>query len=123
MAIKILGDLDVTGSMNITASDVPNLDTAKITTGTFADARVSSSSVLQHISAGSGLDLSGGSFSVEEDLRDGITHIGVSSTNYITFDNGNNRIDFYAGGVHVGRLEEDGDLHIKGDVIAFSSTL
>ena len=56
MAIKILGDLDVTGSMNITASDVPNLDTAKITTGTFADARVSSSSVLQHVSAGSGLD-------------------------------------------------------------------
>lgn len=71
--------------------------------------------------AGSGLDLSGTVFSVETDLRDGITHIGVSTSNYITFDNTNNRIDFYAGGVHVARMESDGDLHIKGDVIAFSS--
>lgn len=123
MAIKFIGDIDVTGSMNIASSDVPNLDTAKITTGTFANARISSSSVLQHVSAGSGLDLSSGSFSVETDLRDGITHIGVSSTNYITFDNGNNRIDFYAGGVHVARLKEDGDLHVKGDVIGYSSEL
>jgi hypothetical protein len=72
-------------------------------------------------SAGSGLDLSGTSFSVEADLRDGITHIGVSTSNYITFDNTNNRINFYAGGVFVARLESDGDLHVKGDVIAVSS--
>lgn len=72
-------------------------------------------------SAGSGLDLSGTTFSVETDLRDGITHVGVSSNNYITFDETNNRIDFYAGNVHVARMESDGDLHIKGDVIAFSS--
>ena len=32
----------------IVAADVPNLDTAKITTGTMADARISSSSVVQH---------------------------------------------------------------------------
>jgi hypothetical protein len=72
-------------------------------------------------SAGSGLDLSGTTFSVETDLRDGITHVGVSTNNYVTFDNTNNRIDFYAGGVHVARMESDGDLHVKGDVIAFSS--
>jgi len=72
-------------------------------------------------SAGSGLDLSSTTFSVEADLRDGITHVGVSANNYITFDNTNNHIDFYAGGSHVARLESDGDLHIKGDVIAFSS--
>lgn len=72
-------------------------------------------------SAGSGIDLSSGAFSVEADLRDGITHIGVSNNNYITFDNTNNRIDFYAGGIFVARLESDGDLHVKGDVIAFSS--
>lgn len=71
-------------------------------------------------SAGSGLDLSSTTFSVEADLRDGITHVGVSTNNYITFDNSNNRIDFYAGGVFVARMESDGDLHIKGDIIAFS---
>ncbi len=71
-------------------------------------------------SAGSGLDLSGTSFSVEADLRDGITHVGKDSNNYIQFDSTNGRIDFYAGGVFVARMESDGDLHIKGDVIAFS---
>jgi len=72
-------------------------------------------------SAGSGLDISGTTFSVEADLRDGITHVGVNTSNYITFDSTNGRIDFYAGGAWVARMESDGDLHIKGDVIAFSS--
>ena len=35
----------------ITASDVPDLPTSKITSGTFADARISSSSVSQHASS------------------------------------------------------------------------
>lgn len=72
-------------------------------------------------SAGTGLDLSGTSFSVEADLRDGITHVGKDANNYIQFDSTNGRIDFYAGGVFVARMESDGDLHVKGDVIAFSS--
>lgn len=72
-------------------------------------------------SAGSGLDLSSTTFSVEADLRDGITHVGKDTSNYITFDSTNGRIDFYAGGVFVARMESDGDLHVKGDVIAFSS--
>ena len=71
-------------------------------------------------SAGSGLDLTSTTFSVEPDLRDGITHVGKDSNNYIQFDSTNGRIDFYAGGVFVARMESDGDLHIKGDVIAFS---
>jgi hypothetical protein len=72
-------------------------------------------------SAGGGLDLSGTTFSVEPDLRDGITHVGKDSNNYIQFDSTNGRIDFYTGGVFVARMESDGDLHIKGDVIAFSN--
>ena len=70
-------------------------------------------------SAGSGLDLSGTTFSIETDLRDGITRVGKDNSNYILFNTGS--IDFYAGGVHVARLESDGDLHVKGDVIAASS--
>ena len=34
--------------ITLDANEIPNLDTAKITTGTFADARISSSSVSQH---------------------------------------------------------------------------
>lgn len=40
MAIKILGNLDVTGDMGITASDVPSLDASKISSGSFATARI-----------------------------------------------------------------------------------
>lgn len=72
-------------------------------------------------SAGSGLDLTSTTFSIEADLRDGITHVGKDTSNYITFDSTNSRIDFYAGGTFVARMESDGDLHIKGDVIAFSN--
>ena len=72
-------------------------------------------------SAGSGLDLSGTTFSIESDLRDGITKIGKDSSNYIAIDaDNNNSIDFYISGVWVARMEADGDLHMKGDVIAFS---
>lgn len=40
MAVKILGNLDVSGSMNITASDIPNLAASKITSGTLGVARI-----------------------------------------------------------------------------------
>ena len=40
MAVKILNGVDVVGNMNITASDVPNLDANKITSGTIGSARI-----------------------------------------------------------------------------------
>jgi len=72
-------------------------------------------------SAGSGLDLSGTTFSIEPDLRDGITHIGLDSGDYIGFTN-NSRIDFYVNGSNEFRMESDGDFHADGDVIAYSTT-
>ena len=72
-------------------------------------------------SAGSGLDLSGTTFSIESDLRDGITRVGKDTSNYIAIDHDNNNsIDFYISGTWVARLEADGDFHVKGDVIAAS---
>ena len=72
-------------------------------------------------SAGGGLDLTGTTFSIESDLRDGITKVGKDSNNYIAIDaDDNNCIDFYISGVWVARMEADGDLHMKGDVIAYS---
>ena len=41
------GQID-NAKITLDANEIPNLDTAKITTGTFADARISSSSVSQH---------------------------------------------------------------------------
>jgi hypothetical protein len=40
MAIKILNGVDVEGSMNIAASDIPNLDASKITSGTINASRM-----------------------------------------------------------------------------------
>jgi len=72
--------------------------------------------------AGTGLDLSSNVFSIESDLRDGIRHIGKDNNNYIEFDvGGNGHMDFYVGGVWSARLQANGELHVKGDVVAFSS--
>ena len=73
-------------------------------------------------SAGSGLDLAGTTFSVEPDLRDGITHIGLDSTDYIYFNN-NVAMQFAVNGAERMRIESDGDVHADGDVIAFSTTI
>ena len=35
-------------AIDLDAAEIPNLDTSKITSGTFADARISQSSVNQH---------------------------------------------------------------------------
>ena len=74
-------------------------------------------------SAGNGLDLSAsGVMSVEPDLRDGITHVGLDSGDYISWTN-NTRTDFYVNGANKFRMEADGDFHADGDVIAYSTTI
>jgi hypothetical protein len=73
-------------------------------------------------SAGSGLDLSGTTFSVETDLRDGIQYIGLDTTDYIAFSN-NSNMQFNVNGGERMRIESDGDLHADGDVIAYSTTI
>lgn len=71
-------------------------------------------------SAGTGLDLTGTVFSVESDLRD-VSYIGKDSNNYIQFNvDGNGHTDFYTAGAWVARLQNDGELHVKGDIVAFS---
>lgn len=72
-------------------------------------------------SAGSGLDLTGTTFSVEADLRDGITHVGRDNNDYIAI--GTTSIDFVLDGNTDVRIENDGDLHADGNVIAYSTTI
>ena len=72
--------------------------------------------------AGSGLDLSGSNvFSIETDLRDGITHVGRDTNDYIAINT--TSIDFVLDGATDMRLENDGDLHVEGDVVGFSTTI
>lgn len=78
------------------------------------------------VTAGTGLNGGGTSgtvtLNVDADLRDGITHIGLDSGDYIGFTN-NTQIDFYINASNEFRMEADGDFHADGDVIAFSTTV
>ena len=100
-------------------------------------AAVTSANDAQHImAAGNGLDVSTSpsnfsanasanvttTFSIEPDLRDGITHVGLDTTDYITWSNNSHTSFFVNNGERV-RIEADGDLHADNDVIAFSSTV
>lgn len=54
-------------------------------------------------------------------ILSGQTRIGKDTSNYIAIDyDDNNSIDFFISGVWVARMTAGGDLHMKGDVIAFS---
>ena len=72
-------------------------------------------------SAGTGLDLSGTTFSVESDQRGEIALFGYSSTDYI--NSTATYFDFVLDGAVDMRLENDGDLHVEGNVIAYSTTI
>jgi hypothetical protein len=122
---------EVTGATALTiASDVVDADNLKVTgNGTSGQALLSDGdgtfswgAAGESYSAGSGLDLTTNTFSVEADLRDGITHIGVDTGDYIQFT-ADTQMDFYVNGNNEMRLEADGDLHVDGDVIAASTTV
>lgn len=77
-------------------------------------------------SAGSGLDLSGTTFSVETDLRDGIRYIGEDTNDYIVFNAvSGTQTQVYVDGSVVGAFRNDGtpEFHCDGDIIGYSSTI
>jgi hypothetical protein len=71
-------------------------------------------------SAGTGLDLSGTTFSIEADLRSEVTQIGHSTSDYYIV--GTTTHKWYLDGNEDMRLENDGDLHVDGNVVAYSTT-
>ena len=75
-------------------------------------------------SAGAGLDLSGTTFSIESDVREHANqYFGGSGGEYIYFDNSNALMRFYINSGEEMRLESDGDLHVDGNVTAYSTTV
>jgi hypothetical protein len=77
------------------------------------------------VTAGTGIDVSGTTISIEADLREG----GTTSDRYwgnthdYVFADASHGLRFYTAGAEEMRLEDDGDLHVDGDVIAFSTTV
>ena len=72
-------------------------------------------------SAGAGLDMVGTTISIEADLRDGITHIGRDSNDYIALNTTN--FGFFLDGGERFRMENGGDIHCDGSVVAYSATV
>jgi len=66
--------------------------------------------------ASTGLTLTGTAFSVQPDLRDGITHVGIDANDYIQIDTAT--IRFYINGVNVMSVDASGNAIFKGDVTA-----
>lgn len=66
------------------------------------------------------LALAGGTMT--GDLLLGANKVGADAGDYIKFT-ADTQTDFYVNGGNEMRLEADGDLHVDGDVIAFSSTI
>ena len=71
--------------------------------------------------AGNGISVSGTTFSVNDDLRGHTSKIGQDTNDYITVES--DRIDFVLDGNTDMRLENDGDLHVDGNVVAYSTTI
>ena len=71
-------------------------------------------------SAGTGLSLSSTTFSVDSDQRGNVTQFGPSTSDYMIV--GATVIDFILDGNTDMRLENDGDLHVDGNVVAYSTT-
>jgi hypothetical protein len=72
-------------------------------------------------SAGAGLDLSGTTFSVESDLRGDVSLIGPNTSDYIQV--ATTSIVFALDGAVDMQLFNSGDLHVEGNVIAYSTTI
>lgn len=72
-------------------------------------------------SAGTGLGLSGTTFSIESDLRGDVSLMGYSMSDYI--QSTNTKVAFYFGGLEEFRFDSSGNLHADGNVIAYSTTI
>ena len=72
-------------------------------------------------SAGAGLDLTGTTFSIESDLRGEAWVIGRDTNDYFSVDT--TQFDWVLDGATDMRLYNNGDLHVEGNVIAYSTTI
>ena len=109
---------DVTDTTNVVAALTAGTNISIAANGT-----ISSTDTNTTYSAGAGLDLSGTTFSIESDVREHANqYFGGSGGEYFYFDNSNSLIRGYINSSEDFRLYA-GDLHIDGNVIAYSTTI
>ncbi len=104
------GHLTVLGTLNIDGADGHEMatfaDGGAVTLFHNDSARLATSS--------NGVDVTGSVYASG--------NIGLDTGDYIAWSN-NTHLDFFVNGANDMRLESDGDLHVEGDVIAFSTTI
>jgi len=72
-------------------------------------------------SAGAGLDLSGTTFSLESDARGDLFYMGRDTNDYFGVET--TQMNWVLDGATDMRLYNSGDLHVEGNVIAYSTTI
>jgi galactitol-specific phosphotransferase system IIB component len=105
----------------VNSNDLISLTGSGATTVSLSGTAFTISSTNTTYSAGGSMSLSGTTFNVNGDLRGWVTEIGVDSTHDYYQVNGSNHSWYLDANLDM-ILENDGDLHVDGDVIAFSGT-
>jgi hypothetical protein len=110
-------ELNILDGVTSTAAELNLLDGVTATTAELNYVDGVTSAIQTQLDAK--LALAGGTMT--GDLLLGSNKIGADAGDYIQFT-ADTQMDFYVNGNNEMRLEADGDLHVDGDVIAYSST-
>ncbi len=124
----VTGDLTVSGGDIVLSGTgrIQGIDTVSASTDAANKAYVdnTAAALVTGVTAGAGLDGGGTSgtvtLSIESDLRGEMNLMGASTTDY--YYSTSTYHDWFLDGNRDMRLENDGDLHVDGDVIAYSTT-
>jgi hypothetical protein len=108
------------GTVGFTIAGGTNVTTSMDGFGTITIDATSSGATY---TAGAGIDINGSNvISVESDLTGDVVTFGEDSSNYMTIQTSTGH-RFSTNGAEKMRLELDGDLHVDGDVVAYSTTV